>query len=119
MQFYGVKQIVSEPTRITEFSKSKLDLVMTNCDCEPIVLKVDKISDHSTILIKTNLFSKEVDSNVYVDRVMAYSKDKFIENLSRFEWDNLGVKSLNEKTKIFTLRLRDSLSEFIKSNEVR
>lgn len=115
MQFYGVKQLVSKPTRITEFSKSKLDLVMTNCDCEPIVLKEDKISDHSTILIKKNLFSKEVDKNVYVDRVIAYSKDKFIENLNRFEWNNLGAKSLNEKTEIFTQRLKESISEFIKS----
>lgn len=30
MQFYGVKQIITEPTRITEYSKSKIDLVMTN-----------------------------------------------------------------------------------------
>lgn len=82
------------------------------------MLKEDKISDHSTIMIKSRLFSKNVDCNVYVDKVIGYSKEKFVHNLSRFEWDNLGSKSLSEKVEIFAHIVKDSISEFIKSIRV-
>lgn len=37
-EFYGLKQLVNGPARVTEYSKSKIDLVASNCGTEVFVL---------------------------------------------------------------------------------
>lgn len=74
---------------------------MANCDVNAVVLHTNKISDHSTVLIESKIFSKPVDKNLYVRRTVGYKKSILIQSLNDFKWENLGLKSLSEKAKHF------------------
>lgn len=115
----GMKQVVNGPTRITDKSKTKIDLVITNCDVEVEVMKDDKITDHATLNVRTRVFNTCERNKLLVNRVVGYSRDKLVNKLKEFEWNNLGTKSVNDKAKILTERLKECMSQFIKKVEIK
>lgn len=119
IDYTGMKQAVNGPTRITDKSETKIDLVITNCDVEVEVMKEDKISDHATLNIRTSLFNTCERSKIFVNRVVGYSKDKLIDKLKECDWTNLSTKSVDDKAKILTERLKESMSQFIKKIEIK
>src|ERR1700744_1424173 len=87
IQSLGLKQIVTEPTRVTENTKSLIDYVVTNnYNMKASVLLDDKISDHSTITFNTGEI--KVNNVKFIERLVNYSKEVFINNLLNVEWYN-------------------------------
>lgn len=109
----GMKQHVDGATRITEESKSKIDLVMSNLNVEVEVLLNEKISDHSTLEIKIDGFSAKEEEVEYVDKIMDYSSESLRQWLSEFDWDTRN-KSLNEKANFLTEKLNVCVQRFVK-----
>lgn len=54
----GMKQYVKQFTRITDKSRTMIDLVISNCEVQVHVLLDDIISDHATMQIDSNLFTE-------------------------------------------------------------
>lgn len=96
---YGMKQFVKKATRITEHSKTKIDLVMSSMNMEAEPLLTDKISDHSTVQIKIDEFVCERVTTKTVKKLVDYTPEKFRQLLAEYDWDGLSGESvtLNEK----------------------
>lgn len=116
----GMKQRVNQFTRMTEKSRTLIDLVITNCDLNVEVLLDDVISDHATLRICVEEFDRIscVDHKVFKQKLVGYSKEKMIEKLNRFDWD-IASRSLNDKAKILVKKISESVKEFIKTVEVK
>lgn len=77
------------------------------------VLLKDKVSDHSTIIIDLN--KKVAKSKVeYKTRLVNYSTEKFIENLSRVDWSRCYRMNANEKANYVCDNIKVCIIEFIK-----
>jgi len=55
MYLAGLKQLVNEPTRITDHSETIIDLVFSNRKIKTIVQHEPKITDHSVVLLQWNV----------------------------------------------------------------
>ena len=114
-----MKQVVKKATRITERSKTIIDLVMSSMNMEAELLMTDKISDHSTVQIKIDeLVCKRVTTKT-VKKLVDYTPVKFKQLLAEYDWDSLLDESvtLNEKSDSLNRWLVDTLQSFVK--EVR
>lgn len=116
----GMKQRVNQCTRITEKSRTMIDLVITNCDINVDVLMDDVISDHATLRISVEAFDKvNCDKHkVFKQKIVGYSKDRMIEKLSQYNWD-VASRSLNDKANVLVTRINESVKEFVKTVEVK
>lgn len=70
----GMKQRVNQFTRITERSRTMIDLVITNCDLNVEVLMDDVISDHATLRICVEEFDRIScgDHKVFKQKLVGY-----------------------------------------------
>lgn len=115
----GMKQYVKQFTRITERSRTMIDLVISNSDLNVEVLMDDVISDHGTIRINAEFFDKvNYKHKVFRQRLIGYSKEKLVQSLNQYDW-NLGSKSVNDKADILVNRLSESVKSFVKTVEVK
>lgn len=116
----GLKQYVKQCTRITEMSRTMIDLVITNCDLNVEVLMDDVISDHATLRINVDAFDTNSSNNhkVFKQKLVGYSKEKFVEKLSQFNW-SIASKSLNDKANLLVTRISECVSDFVKTVEVK
>lgn len=115
----GMKQFVKEPTRITERSRTLIDLVISNCVNSASVLPDDKVTDHETIVVDSNLFSKVKEPRAFVEKIVNYTADAMISKLKCYNWSNLSTLSLNEKSETLVNRLKHCVSEFVEIVEVK
>jgi len=84
IQSMGLKQIISDPTRVTENSKTLIDYVITNnYNMKATVLMNDKITDHSTIVFDVG--SVKACKNKSIEKLIDYSKEVFIDKLMKIE----------------------------------
>ncbi|KAJ6634609.1 hypothetical protein Bhyg_13184 [Pseudolycoriella hygida] len=116
----GIKQCVKQYTRITEKSKTMIDLVLTNCDLNVDVLINDIISDHATLKINVEDFNKnKCDAyKVFKQKLVGYSKEKMVDKLKQFDWE-IASKSLNDKANLIVTRISECVKEFVKTVEVK
>lgn len=93
----GMKQFVKTETRVTKTSKTLIDLVVSNnFNLNVTVQTNDKISDHSTISFNIpNISSAENNNDVFVDRLINYSSERFINELKQINW-SCDIKRLCE-----------------------
>lgn len=68
-------------------------------------------------MISSNFFDRS-EKKVFVKCVVKYSKEKMIEKLKEFNWNNINSKSVNEKAFILTSRLNQCVSEFVRVVEL-
>lgn len=109
----GLKQIISDPTRVTETSRSLIDYVITNdYNMNATVLLSDKITDHSTIVF--NVGSVKVCKGKSVEKLIDYAKEVFVGNLLRIEWEKSYCLEPNDKLDFLSNHLKNCISEFIK-----
>lgn len=86
----GLKQLISEPTRITKTSATLIDLLITNCD--NIFHKVNhipKITDHAYITVILQIPDKKFDKTKRSFRSFKnYNVNAFQNLLINTEWNN-------------------------------
>lgn len=118
MDSNGLKQFVKQATRITERSKSKIDLVMSNVSVEASVLRSEKVSDHSTIKIEIDgLRGWDVGCRT-VRKIIDYSPEVLRGKLA--EWQHLMRQStdLNEKARTLSEKIIGAVEQFVKEVKV-
>jgi len=80
MNSVGLKQLVSEPTRIVNTSETIIDLVFTNEELEVVVRHEPKITDHSIVMLYWNVKVKEAENRTIVCRnYKRMNVEKFME----------------------------------------
>ena len=94
--------LITRPTRITQHSATLIDNIFTNniTDLEPSLngILVTDISDHFLIFhINYTYTAKEVDSFIITRVYNEKNKQKFIENISTFQWEEV-YNSLNTQS---------------------
>lgn len=98
IEFYGLKQLVNEPTRTTQNSETLIDLCLTNhFELEAKVLHYPKITDHSLIKICVNNKQVVEKETKKVKCFKNYSKNKLNEELRLTDWSVLKDLDLSEK----------------------
>lgn len=115
---HGMKQFVKKATRITESSKTKIDLVMSNVQLTAKPLVTEKISDHSTIQVKIDGLFRERAAHKVVKRLVDYSPERFRQLLSEVEWDNLISEGGIDKCDVLSEQLIRALQSFVKEVKV-
>lgn len=78
-----LKQIIREPTRITNMSKTLIDYLLVKNYCQNVTYKIEhchKISDHETVLINVNI-KKNLKKCRKIIKIFKYEKNSFCLNL--------------------------------------
>lgn len=92
MNNLGLKQYVTEYTRITEHTKTKIDLAFLNDCIWTNVLETPRITDHQIIEIKLNTIehNKERNTNreIYVRVYTTFTEENFCNKLSTIMKDS-------------------------------
>ena len=88
---YGLQQLITEPTRITESSSSLIDVIFTNCINRVVcsgVLHIG-ISDHSLIYVYRKLspeFAFKGHSTKTYRNFSNFNRENFRRDISRQDW---------------------------------
>lgn len=120
VESHGMKQFVKQPTRITERSESKIDLVISNVNLEASVLRSEKVSDHSTIKIEIDGLEDKDGECRTVRKIVNYSPEVLREKLSDLIRDGVMSQNvnLNEKAKILSEKIVGAIEQFVKEVKV-
>ena len=105
-RIFYLKQVITEPTRITDTSETAIDLICTS-DVENIsqsgVLPC-KLSDHNVIFCTRKLMKCQFKghNNVELRIMKCYDKVVFVDKLRSLDWAKVtSVKNVNDSWKIF------------------
>lgn len=113
-----MKQIVTEPTRITRSSKTLIDHIMTN-DVNQVKYKIlndELISDHSTVQII--LKKSEIPIERETIEILKYVSD--LQNFfSNNDCDLLQGSDVNQKSRHFMSVIKDFISKHTNSKELK
>lgn len=117
---YGMKQFVKKPTRITECSKTIIDLVMSSMNVEAEPLLTDIISDHSTVQIKIEDFVFKNVTKKTIKKLVDYSPEKFRQLLTEFDWESVADEgvTMNERSERLSGWITSALQSFVKEVKV-
>lgn len=113
---HGLIHCMNDYTRITQNTKSQIDVVLSNLPnkvtCEKI--QEEMISDHETIQIKINCdINKENTKPQEVLSWKQYNKDDLIENLRKCEWGVFYNANLNDKVEILKTNLSNAVAHML------
>lgn len=94
IKFFGLKQHIEAPTRITATSETKIDFVITNYqDIKVEVCDINRISDHAIIRV----FNIKIEKpRQCINTYHKYSKVKFIDMLKTVNWQE--IEKMNFET---------------------
>lgn len=110
----GLKQKVSEHTRITPSSQTAIDLVFSNCDINVRTVSDLKISDHETLCVFIPCKSNEaVNSVVSVRSWKRYSRPALLRLLRQNEHALNGGSNLDEKADTLIAGLKRCVNELV------
>lgn len=120
----GLKQLVKEPTRITNNSRTLIDYVITNVDNNNVSVNIKqkyKISDHETIKIEIKL-KNNINRPAKVVKIFKFDKTVFKNLLEMEEFERLYLEqdlargSLKFKDKLNTCVEAMSYNKSIRCN---
>ena len=105
-----IKQIIKEPTRITEHSKTLIDLVFVNIEHRIVQSRIiyTSLSDHSLVycVVKGGI-PKLPPKRIEYRSFKNYTKDAFVKDLSQVPWSIIGgVESVNDGVFLWERRTR-------------
>ena len=105
MDIYGLTQLITEPTRVTQYSRTLIDLCLTNSPdkiCNSGVVNIG-ISDHSIIFLtrKISHFRSFVHKTAEVRQLKNFNQDEFLRDLRMNEWNR--VSMLNNPNEMWNL----------------
>jgi len=106
IDIYGLTQLITEPTRVTQYSRTLIDLCLTN---SPDKISnnfgvIDTgISDHCDTFLtrKISHFSSGVHKTAEVRQHKNFNEDEFLRDLRMNEWNRVSMH--NNPTKCGTL----------------
>ena len=134
LDIYGLSQLITEPTRITQVSKSLINLCITNSP-EKVsnfgVVHVG-ISDHSLVFMtRTANYDRNGSRTIEMRQFKNFQKDKFLNDLEQMpwrnvsshsdpndmwqEWKNLFVSCMDKHAPLKSKRIRNKRSPWITS----
>lgn len=121
----GATMLTNSPTRIAENSTTMIDLCVSNVNKKYIschVISDDQISDHLMLDIEIKGKAEQIcvknrKINVWHD----YDSEKLCQNIESKlnNWDEIKLKSVDEKTNWLLTVLSESTKEFIREKEVK
>ncbi|XP_068707785.1 uncharacterized protein [Montipora foliosa] len=95
---YGLQQLITEPTRITETSATLIDLIFTNCPDKVLCSGVRHIgiSDHSMVYVYRKLAingQSKGHTNITYRNFRSFDRDKFRSDVASQDWDHINNSS--------------------------
>ena len=97
LDIFGLSQLITEPTRITDNSQSLIDMCITNCPQKVPTSGVLHlgISDHSLVyMIRKARYANAGSTKVIEMRNFnLFNKDKFLNDLKQKEWRKIALYS--------------------------
>ena len=93
---YGLSQLITEPTRITQVSKSLIDLCITNSPEKVSNFGVVHvaISDHSLVFMTREAnYDCNGSRTIEMRQFKNFQKDKFLNDLEQMPWRNVSLHS--------------------------
>ena len=95
---YGLQQLITEPTRITETSATLIDLIFTNCPDKVLCSGVRHIgiSDHSMVYVYRKLAingQNKGHTNITYRNFRSFNRDKFRSDVASQDWDHINNSS--------------------------
>lgn len=108
-------QIVDKPTRITENTATLIDLCITNDKTFSIEIRSDlNISDHETLLIKSEKISSKPNSFKTVNKIENYDSALF-QNYLLYgcNWSMCPYVDLTERAQILIQNLKKCINKFV------
>ena len=96
--FYGLQQLITEPTRITETSATLINLIFTNCPDKVLCSGVRHIgiSDHSMVYVYRKLAingQSKGHTNITYRNFRSFDRDKFRSDVASQDWDHINNSS--------------------------
>ena len=93
--WYGLTQLITEPTQVTQYSRTLIDLCLNNSPdkiSNSGVVYIG-ISDHCAIFLsrKISHFRPFVDKTAEVRQLKNFNKDEFLCDLRRNEWNRVFI----------------------------
>ncbi len=113
-----MKQMINGPTRITNSTRSQIDLIFSN-RAERILNTFNMLtglSDHNLILVARKLSSKRLNS--FIRKYDSYGipkrkLDDFRKAVHQIEWDDLLIgKDQDEDSQTFSKKLESTIKDF-------
>ena len=91
IDIYGLTQLITEPTRVTQFSSTLIDLCLTNSPdkiSKSGVINIG-ISDHSAIYLtrKVTHLGSNMHKNVEVRQLNNFNEAEFLRDLRLIDWN--------------------------------
>ena len=90
---YGLRQLISEPTRITDKSATLIDLIFTNCPERVVCSGVAhiSISDHSLVYVfrKLSINFRKGHTSVMYRNFKTFNRAKFRNDIYNENWEFL------------------------------
>ena len=91
MDIYGLTQLITEPTRVTQYSRTLIDLCLTNSPdkiSNSGVVNIG-ISDHCAIFLtrKISHFRSFVHKTAEVPQLNNFNEDEFLRDFCINEWN--------------------------------
>lgn len=120
IRFHGMKQLINVPTRITEYSETIIDLVISNDNS--ITCKICdgwKISDHESILIEIK--SSDKLDNVLLRQITSwdqYNSQGLMNILSGLDWGIWYNMNIDAKTAFLRNRIIHAVSDCVANKSV-
>ena len=95
MDIYGLTQLITEPTRVTQHSRTLIDLCLTNSPdkiSNSGVVDIG-ISDHCAIFLtrKISHFRSFVHKTAEVRQLKNFNEDEFLRDLRMNEWNRVSI----------------------------
>ena len=92
---YGLTQLITEPTRVTQYSRTLIDLCLTNSPdkiCNSGVVNIG-ISDHCVIFLtpKISHFRSFIHKTAEVRKLKNFNEDEFLRDLRMNEWNRVSM----------------------------
>ena len=114
MRIFDLKQIITEPTRITDTSETAIDSICTSDvgNVSQSGVLPCKLSDHNVIFCTRKLMKCQFKghNNVQLRIMKGYDKDVFVDKLSRLDWAKVtSLTNVNDSWKMF-LQIQDSVA---------
>ena len=92
---YGLQQLITEPTRITETSATLIDFIFTNCPDKVLCSGVRHIgiSDHSMVYVYRKLAINGQSKGHTYRNFRSFNRDKFRSDVASQDWDHINNSS--------------------------
>lgn len=117
----GMKQIVKGCTRITEYAKTQIDLVITNLLNVKVNI-LNGIADHEMLDLHFKTRLNVTDCEIQVKTIFdknAYESDKLSAYLQTYNWCQFDDLSVNYRSGILVQQLQNAVNKFLRTITIK